>query len=347
MKFELPSTRFYGSKRRLIPWIWDCIRQSNIDFESVLDLFGGSAVFSYFLKTQNKEVYYNDLFKFNYYIGKALIENKQVKIDKNDIEYVLGRHSFYSYPFKISRIYDNLYFPDDENETIDIVAYNISKIDDDFKRSVLYYILIQSCIIKRPFNLFHRNNLSIRMRDVPRRFGNKITWERSFRELFERFAEEINKYVFDNKKKNTANNYSALECPIKADLIYLDPPYIDDKSHVSYHTRYHFLEALVNYGNFENSVDLSSNIKRLNINNNLEFDEKKNMSGNLKFLIEKYADSSIVLSYRTEGIPSIEAISEYFHDCKINFNMYDYNHSYALHKSNGKLLEVLFVTKPS
>ena len=35
-----PSTRYQGSKRKLLEWIWANV--ANLEFDSVLDLFGGS-----------------------------------------------------------------------------------------------------------------------------------------------------------------------------------------------------------------------------------------------------------------------------------------------------------------
>ena len=70
---EFPSTRYQGSKHRFIGWIWDCI--SSLDFDTVLDAFGGTGCFAYAAKTHGKTVHYNDILSFNAIIGKALIEN--------------------------------------------------------------------------------------------------------------------------------------------------------------------------------------------------------------------------------------------------------------------------------
>lgn len=60
-----------------------------------------------------------------------------------------------------------------------------------YKKAIAYNALFQSCLAKRPYNLFHRKNLEMRTRDVVRGFGNKATWDRPFSEHFRTFVNEI------------------------------------------------------------------------------------------------------------------------------------------------------------
>ena len=62
---RLPITRYYGSKRKLINKIWEALNDLQIEFDSVLDLFGGTGVVSYFMAQKGKHVVYNDIFSFN------------------------------------------------------------------------------------------------------------------------------------------------------------------------------------------------------------------------------------------------------------------------------------------
>ena len=41
-EWKFPSTRYQGSKRKLLPWIYENVK--DIQFESVVDLFGGSGI---------------------------------------------------------------------------------------------------------------------------------------------------------------------------------------------------------------------------------------------------------------------------------------------------------------
>jgi len=55
---EFPSTRYQGSKRKILPWLWSCLRE--LDFSSALDVFGGTGSVSFLFKKMGKEVTYND-----------------------------------------------------------------------------------------------------------------------------------------------------------------------------------------------------------------------------------------------------------------------------------------------
>jgi len=68
----MPSTRYQGSKRKILPWIGEHFAQ--LKFETVLDAFGGTGSVSYLLKAMGKQVTYNDYMRWNYLIGTALIE---------------------------------------------------------------------------------------------------------------------------------------------------------------------------------------------------------------------------------------------------------------------------------
>lgn len=348
MDFNLPTTRYYGSKRKLIKWIWESIQEENLEFNSVLDLFGGSGIFSYVAKKNCKKVSYNDLFLFNYHIGKALIQNNTIRLDKKDIFKVLEKQPDLIYKTKIQDLYKDIYYTDEENKQLDIIIQNILNIPNETKRSLLYYILIQSCIMKRPYNLFHRKNLYIRLDDVKRSFGNKTTWETPFEDLFFRLADELNSLIFTNNKNNTCFNSSALDLNIKADLVYIDPPYINNNlGQLPYHSRYHFLEALVNYETFDSYINYSTKHLKVNINNNKDFESRTTFFNNLKILFEKYSNSHIVFSYRLNGIPSINDIESYLLKEKKDFIIKKYKYSYALHKNNDLQEEVLFIIKKS
>ncbi|MBI5559657.1 MAG: DNA adenine methylase, partial [Deltaproteobacteria bacterium] len=155
-----PSTRFQGSKLKIVDWIWDAIE--NLDFDTALDTFGGTGCVAYMLKKKGKKVTYNDILKFNRYIGLALIENDNVKLTEQDVDFLLSRHRKIEYPTFVYDTFKDIYFTDDENQWLDMATTNINLLDDIYKKALAYFALFQACISKRPFNLFHRKNLYIR-----------------------------------------------------------------------------------------------------------------------------------------------------------------------------------------
>ena len=58
---KLPATRYYGSKRRVVEKIWAALQENHIDFDSMLDLFGGTGIVSYYMAKKGKAGLYNDI----------------------------------------------------------------------------------------------------------------------------------------------------------------------------------------------------------------------------------------------------------------------------------------------
>lgn len=71
--FITPSTRYQGSKAKLIPWIVQCLEP--FEFDTILDIFGGTMVVSYTFKRLGKAVTFNDYPLSNYYGAVALLKN--------------------------------------------------------------------------------------------------------------------------------------------------------------------------------------------------------------------------------------------------------------------------------
>ena len=70
---KVPSTRYQGSKQKIVDWIWRNIK--DLEFNTFLDAFGGTGVVGYYAKVKGKQVTYNDIMAFNHWIGRSLIEN--------------------------------------------------------------------------------------------------------------------------------------------------------------------------------------------------------------------------------------------------------------------------------
>ncbi|SHI46782.1 DNA adenine methylase [Flavobacterium haoranii] len=344
----LPKTRYYGSKRKIIDKIWNIIvNEANLEFDSVLDVFGGSASFSYYAKLNQKQVLYNDIFQFNTIIGRKLIEQNTNELTYENAVKLFERLPEVNYLNHIAEYYNDIYFTDEENNQIDIYIQNVLALENENVKCSALYILFQSCLMKRPYNLFHRRNLNMRLNYKKGNFGNKQTWERSFQELFIRFIKELDKVCIDNGRINTAYNFSALNCHLGADLVYIDPPYFKKESSTSYHSKYHFLEGLVNYYDIPNNINFNKKNKEININASREFEDKTNFLNDLRILISNHIDSHIVISYRNNGIPSIEEISELLRSFNL-FNVVEYNlgkYNYALNKNNEFNEEILLICK--
>lgn len=340
---QFPSTRYQGSKAKLASKIWEYTRCLN--FDVVLDLFGGTGAIGYMYKTMGKKVLYNDYLTCNYFTGSALIENSKFTLNNEDIKFVLMPHSAINYPNFIEKTFKNIYYTDEENKWLDIVTTNISYIKNDYKKALAYFALFQACLVKRPYNLFHRRNLYVRLADVKRSFGNKTTWDLPFENHFIKFIHQANNAVFDNGKENKAYKQDALNSDITADLIYIDTPYISRNGEgVEYIDFYHFLEGLCNYNDWESKIDYKS--KHLKFKNKKSvWSDKERIIDAFDNLFHLYRKSILAVSYRSAGIPSPEVIILLMKKYKKNVEeAFRGDYKYALSK-NGNSKEILIIGK--
>lgn len=355
MSFQLkdfPVTRYQGSKRKIVLWIHQALKENNIPFETALDAFGGTGVVSYLFKKMGKSVTYNDYLTFNQVIGTALIENNAYKVTDEEVNAILQADAPEK---KIADTFRGIYYLNDENIWIDDAIHGIETVFRNkrgarFKRAIAYYALFQACIIKRPFNLFHRNNLNIRTADVVRNFGNKTTWEKPFDVLFRKFVEEANRFVFDGGQQCFSLNQSAFDIePNGYDLVYLDPPYFAQQGNhetANYLRCYHFLEGIANYNQWEDFIDFSTPNLRIKPeyapNEFLEDDIYEKFDN----LLDRFRNSAIVFSYKKGGLPGIEYIVKRMKLVKPNVYTKSIHYKYALNHQNGdakKNREVLII----
>lgn len=297
-----PTTRYQGSKRKLAAWIWDAV--AALDFDSALDLFGGTGVIAHTFKRAGKRVIYNDLLRCNWQMARALIENRETTLSADQLADVLAAHPGTAYPDFIARTFRDIYFTDDENAWLDRVITNIDTRLDGYAAGIARFALYQACIAKRPFNLFHRANLYMRLADVPRSFGNKTTWDTPFAEHVRAYVDEANAAIFDNGRDNRAICGDALAAPVGVDLVYIDPPYINAGGvGVDYHGFYHFLEGLADYAAWPDRVDYASKHRRM-IPQDSPWTDPRRICDAFAAVFARYRDSILVVSYRADGIPA-------------------------------------------
>lgn len=342
---KLPVTRYYGSKRRVVEKIWDALAEHHIEFETVLDLFGGTGIVSYFMAKSGKTVIYNDILLFNCKIAEALLKTTKGTFTEAQALLLLQRVPGRVYQTIIEDYYDDIYYPKEENQKIDTVIQNIAYISEE-ERASAYYILFQSCMIKRPFNIFHRKNLNLRTDFKEAKFGNKTTWEQSFENLFVKFARELNEFQFEELPQVEVTNMSALQCNRNADLVYIDTPYFSEKNSttITYHNRYHFLEGLMHYEDIPNQINLEKINREIRIGENPEFEKRSHYLADLHTLLTRHQHSTIAMSYTSAGFPSIDELCDVIRQYKDQVLVCNLgNHSFALNRSNNDRQEVLII----
>ena len=347
---QFPNTRFQGSKNKLSPWIWGNINKYN--FSSVLDAFGGTGVIGYTAKQNQKEVIFNDILRSSYYNGLALIENNYELLNKEEVDYIIRNNKLNNDTF-IERTFKNIYYTDEENKWLDMAIANIKEMKSIYKRAIALSALFQSCIIKRPYNLFHRANLYMRFADVKRGFGNKTTWDTSFEVHFKKIVKEYNDAVFNNNKENKAFNYNIFNLPSNNyDLVYIDTPYYSiHRQPTDYYSFYHFLEGLCIYVEKDSKswydlIDFNRKPLPLKHDTYLEsnmaiWTNQKKIEKGFDDLFKKFQNSILVVSYNEDGFPSKKRIVEILSQYKKNIQIINRNYKYALR--SDEVNELLFI----
>ncbi len=340
---QFPSTRYQGSKAKLADWIWEQIAELN--FTTCLDAFGGTGAVAYRLKQAGKAVTYNDLLRFNYQFGLALIENSRVHLGPEEVDWILRPHPELNYPRFVQDTFSEIYFTDDENAWIDQTITNIRQLSDPYKYALAYFALCQACIIKRPYNLFHRKNLYIRLAEVERSFGNKTTWDTPFEDWFHVLTGEANRAVFDNGQANRAMNFDVISAPGEYDLIYIDPPYISAQGiGVDYLEFYHFLEGLQMYDEWAQHIDTRTKHRRLK-RQAAAWTDKRRIRKAFEQIVQRFQNSILVISYRSDGIPSESELVALLRKYKAHVRVEHYGQYKYVLSTNSESTELLIIAE--
>jgi len=321
-QFELfPGTRYMGSKNKIIYDLWHYLQE--IEFDSFLDVFAGSNVVSYFMKTKGKKVITNDFMAISYFTSKAIIENTSTIINEKDLFFLLETPSNESF---ISETFKNLYFTDEENHFLDQVRANIELLNNDFKKSIAISALTRACMKKRPRGIF--TFIGHRYDD-----GRKDI-RKSLKDHFIDNIHDFNNAVFDNGKNCEANNELSQELDKTADLVYLDPPYYSLKSDNDYVRRYHFVEGLAK--KWEGLEIQDHTITKKFKSYQSPFSKRESAFDAFHSLIEKHKNSVIAISYSSNSIPTKEELTNILKGYKSDVIVHEIDHTYSFGNQNHK-----------
>ena len=328
-----------GSKNSLLPYIGDEIKKLKV--KTIFDAFSGSGVVSYYLKSLGYEVISNDFMKYSANISKALVENNHVVISGDEINTLIKknrrRSNFISHTFK------DLYFSDTDNEFLDNTIANIDNLECDYKKAIVLSALSRACLKRRPRGIF--TYVGFRYDD-----GRKDL-QYGLMEHFLFALAEIQQAVFSNNEENLSLNESVLSIDgLKADLIYLDPPYYSKHSDNDYVRRYHFVEGLSK--NWQ-GVTIQDETKTKKFKKyESPFNTKKGAYQAFESIIETYKDSIFLISYSSNSLPTKEEITAMLEKVgkTVRVTEIDYKYSFGnqghkVKSNHNNVKEYLFLAK--
>lgn len=343
---RFPSTRYCGSKRKLLAWIYGNL--GPIRFDTVLDAFGGTGSVSLLFQAMRKRVTYHDAFRFNEDVARTVLAARPA-LFRPEIETAL--QAVRPCAGTISEHFAGLFFRDDENAWLDGFAAQQRHLEDlPEAAALLRYLVYQACLKKRPFNLFHRANLALRTAPgIKRSFGNAVTWERSFEHHALQAYDELAKASGATGVAATILRAGdAAVIPSGYDLVYIDPPYVAREKRYNrddYWRRYHFLEGLARYEEWAALIDHASDVRLFEAPPWFaDWGRKKMFRDRLFAFIDAHRHSIVVLSYVSGAVPSETEIMAHFEARFARISVHSAAHNHALSKTQKR--ELLFVGLP-
>ncbi len=311
-----PPTRFMGSKSKLLPQLRDVIRQ--FQCQNVLDLFSGSGIVSYLLKTEGKRVVSNDYMALSATYAKAMIENSFTTLLHEESEFLLTPKANDRF---VQETFRNLYFSDEENALIDNIRAGIKQFVDPYKRAIATSALIRACCKKRPRGIFTY---------VGQRYNDgRQDLKTSFGDHFLAAVELINGAIFDNGQENTVRQGDALTLRLTPDLVYMDPPYYSPLSDNSYIRRYHFIEGLAcDWQGIE--IQWHTKTKKFK-SYPTPFASRQGSLAAFDQLFGSFKDSVLIVSYSSNSQPTQDEMLALFaqHQRRVEVISIDYRYSFA------------------
>ncbi len=333
MMHKFPKVNFIGNKEKIANWISDFFPK---DAESIFDAFSGGSSVSYQAKLKGLKVISNDVLKVNYMLSKALIENNTEKLTFDDTQIIFSGEPKKGFMFEN---YSNVLFFPEECMELDLYRENIEKLSSDYKKAIAFTLIRRAMIRKMPYSRFTINwEKIVQLRNEKYSYAKykrkRAYHNQSFKTHFLENWDEYNRAIFDNQQKNSSFNDDVFNLlgRVKADIIYLDPPYTGTMN--NYFGFYGMIDEYIasekiepfknNFVNKKTSIEL--------------FDTLFSNLQNYKYWM---------LSYNNSSFPSKEQLLELLRKYSDNVQVIEKEHVYKITgKENKKTnTEYLFIVE--
>lgn len=280
--FNINNRRYIGSKARMLNFIDEVIKKEKIEFSSFFDLFGGTGIVGDYFNNQKTKVYVNDLLKSNYLSYLAWFGND--KIDKKKLEDIINKYN------TLKNLKDN-YFSINFGDTY------FSK--NNCKRIGYIREDIENKYLNNEINTRERAILITSLLYAMDKIANTVGHYDAYRKNGD-LDKKLELCMLDlksntNNKNNKIFNEDSNELVrnIKADIVYIDPPYNSRQ----YSDAYHLLENVATWEKQE-VFGVAKKMKRNGIKS-----KYCSVSAPLAFkdLIENINAKYIIVSYNNMG----------------------------------------------
>jgi len=332
---KYPSTRWMGSKSKLLGTLYNVVKQ--FEFDSAVDLFSGSGIVGYMFKSMGKRVISNDYMALAAMYSKAMIENNSITLPSDKAYSLLVRPKSGIDNF-VQNTFGGLYYSDEENLLIDTLRANIRKIFNPYEKAIALAGLIRACTKKRPRGIFTY---------VGHRYDDgRKDLQISLADHFIRAIEEINQAIFDNGRTNLSRRGDAMKLTHQADLVYMDPPYYSPLSDNEYVRRYHFIEGLAcDWKGLE--IQQHTKTKKFK-SYPTPFSSQKGAHDAFDKLFKKFSKSILIVSYSSNSLPTLDEMVSLLSKYKNYVEVVKVDHKYSFGNqvediSSNSVQEYIFI----
>jgi len=280
-KICITQRRYLGSKTKLLPFIENILEKENIKFDSFADIFAGTGTVANHFHKRSK-IIVNDILDSNFHIYKAFFGKEVVREEKlkerlkhyNDIE-VSKYHENY-----FSKNFSNTYFDAENAKKIGLIRDDIEKLFEEkiiTPREKSYLLTSLIYALDRIANTVGHYD-AYRKIDIPDK------------KLFLLPLDLTDSPYPTEIYKDDANE---LVKKIKADIVYIDPPYNSRQ----YSDAYHLLENIATWKK-EKVFGIAKKIDRTHIKSKYNIKSAGVVFGDL---IDNINAKYILVSYNDMG----------------------------------------------
>lgn len=228
---DIENRRYIGSKAKLLDWIFENVKKE-CDGDSFADIFAGTGVVSARAARHYKRLILNDLLHSNYAAYKGFFSQQKYNREKifdfvayyNSIEATQATHTFFS------RKYGGKYFTTNSAKLIGFIREDLEKRKSEFNEKE-FYILLTSL-------LYSADKIANTVGHYEAFFKKSV----ADKKFTFRLIEPLIKAGSVSIHREDAN---VLVENLKADIVYIDPPYNSRQ----YSRFYHVLETLAQWDN--------------------------------------------------------------------------------------------------
>lgn len=334
---------YVGSKRQIIVDIATELDKNGVVYNSVFDLFSGSAVVSLFMKMIGKDVFSNDILTSSYFSALCFVENNSLTLTKDEIIFLCTNNN----PAKSFFVRDTYgkRFTVEEAAFLDNYRANVETLIGRFEgrnaeiKKAIALVLIEHYVINYCF-IGGRLNSGQVLAKLEHRLGHVRSGGDPNTQTMQFNLSPLPTFFESVEKTYCATNLDACEA-LKAfgrnvDLLYLDPPYGSSQS--DYASMFAFCEEYI----YEKPINKLSHLV-----NKDKFVKSKTYEEQLREMLSLCGfGKTWAISYSDSSFSDIDGITRIIKDYRKNITVVNMDHKYRYRdQSNSNITEYLIICR--